>query len=55
MADNQNVPQAPFGSVAQRVVREIGISQAEARDLVFLLGANWSSLLREGRLLIRNR
>ncbi len=37
--------------VIERLVTETGISLEQARELVSMLGANWSSLVREARLL----
>lgn len=35
----------------RRLVSEIGLSESEAIDLVRVLGTDWSSLVREARLL----
>ncbi|WP_164873719.1 hypothetical protein [Mesorhizobium sp. M7A.F.Ce.TU.012.03.2.1] len=35
----------------ERLVKEAGITEDQARELIFLLGLNWSSLLREAKLL----
>jgi hypothetical protein len=35
----------------QRLVKETGITEAEASNLLTLLGSDWSSLVREARLL----
>jgi hypothetical protein len=35
----------------QRLVKETGVTNAEASDLVRLLGTDWSSLVREARVL----
>ena len=54
MADEPDKPKATDGPVIQRLVRDTGISEEQARDLVALLGSlNWSSLVREARLLTR--
>lgn len=39
----------------RRLVEEVGISEAEAMELTRMLGADWSSLLREARLILRKR
>lgn len=39
--------------VIQHLVREIGISEAQALELVALLGLNWASLVREAKELLR--
>lgn len=52
-----DVPEKPDGAgrawLAKRLVQETGITEAEASDLVTMLGTDWSSLLREARLLKR--
>ena len=40
-------------SVVQRLVREIGITEAQALELVSLIGLNWASLVREAKELMR--
>ncbi|WP_171026405.1 hypothetical protein [Mesorhizobium comanense] len=37
--------------VVKRLVAETGISEADALELIYLLGLNWSSLVREARVL----
>ncbi|WP_296744194.1 hypothetical protein [Mesorhizobium sp.] len=49
MADDR--PHASLDAVVKRLVEEAGISEAEALELVYLLGLNWSSLVREARVL----
>ncbi|WP_164482340.1 MULTISPECIES: hypothetical protein [unclassified Mesorhizobium] len=39
--------------ILSRLMTETGITEAQARELIALLGLNWSSLLREARLLKR--
>jgi hypothetical protein len=39
----------------RRLVRETGITMDQARFLISILGNDWSSLVREARLLTRNR
>lgn len=39
----------------KRLVSEIGLSESEAIDLVRVLGTDWSSLVREARLLRSKR
>ena len=53
MADEPDKPNAMNGLVIQRLVLETGITHEEARELVALLGLNWSSLMREAKLLRR--
>ncbi|RWG04444.1 hypothetical protein [Mesorhizobium sp.] len=38
-------------AVVQRLVREIGITEAQALELVSFLGLNWGSLVREAKAL----
>ena len=39
----------------KRLVKEAGITQAQARQLVDALGPNWSSLIREARIIAEQR
>jgi hypothetical protein len=55
MVDNQNLPQVTTGPIIHRLVRETGITEEQARDLVSMLGFNWGSLVREARFLIPKR
>ena len=55
MADDPDKPKSMNGPVVQRLVKETGITEDQARELVAVLGMNWSSLLREARLLKRRR
>jgi hypothetical protein len=56
MADEPRKPEAIVGLVVARLVTEAGITEEQARELVMLLGAsNWTSLMREARLLNRRR
>jgi len=38
-------------SLIRRLVQEIGITEPQAIELVAVLGMNWSSLVREARIL----
>lgn len=38
-------------SLVRRLVLEIGVTEAQAAELIAVLGANWSSLVREARLM----
>ncbi|MBB6411107.1 hypothetical protein [Mesorhizobium sangaii] len=53
MTDEQGkAPNNPVDSVVRRLVDETGITEAQARELIALLGAlSWSSLLREARIM----
>ena len=50
-----DVPDKPDGAgrtwLIQRLVKETGITEPEATSLVLILGANWSSLVREALIL----
>ena len=37
--------------LVRRLSKEVGISEAEAHDLIKLVGTDWNSLLREARFL----
>ncbi|MGX9573852.1 hypothetical protein [Mesorhizobium sp. f-mel] len=55
MADEQDrAPNSPEIFV-QRLVKETGITEEQARELIFLLGAHWASLLREAKSLAAKR
>jgi hypothetical protein len=41
--------------LVQRLIAETGITQIQADELVAFLGANWSSLVREARLIRQPR
>ena len=49
MTEKQNG--AAFDGVVKRLAAETGISEAQARELVLLLGVDWASLVREARML----
>lgn len=40
-----------YEGLIRRLAAETGISEAQARELVHLLGVDWSSLIREARML----
>jgi len=50
-----DAPEKPNGAgragLVQRLVDETGITEVEASDLIALLGVEWSSLVRQARLL----
>lgn len=37
--------------IVERLMVETGISEAHARELIIMVGGNWSSLVREARLI----
>ncbi|WP_167524477.1 MULTISPECIES: hypothetical protein [unclassified Mesorhizobium] len=51
MVDDQGRPQAATDGLVGRLVRESGITEAQALDLITLLGRDWASLIREARFL----
>lgn len=57
MADDRDgTPSRPSDdSIVQRLVKEAGITEEQARELIALIGYDWSSLLREARFLTRKR
>jgi hypothetical protein len=44
-------PKADNGFAVRLLVDETGITEGQARDLIGILGLNWSSLVREARIL----
>lgn len=42
-----------FEGLIKRLMAETDISEAQARELVLMLGAEWASLVREARMLRR--
>jgi hypothetical protein len=52
MTNQHQVPNARQYLV-DRLVKETGVTQSEARDLVAILGSEWSSLVREARMIAR--
>ncbi|MFC3324318.1 hypothetical protein [Mesorhizobium cantuariense] len=56
MTDEQGkAPSKPDDSVVRRLVDEAGITEAQTRELIAILGLNWSSLLREARIMSGRR
>lgn len=41
----------PAAALLERLVKEAGITEDQARELILLLGRNWASLVREAKLL----
>ncbi|WP_287240650.1 hypothetical protein [Mesorhizobium sp.] len=55
MADEQDrTPNNPE-VVVRRLVKETGITEEQARELIFFLGLHWASLLRETKNLAAKR
>jgi len=44
-------PEKGGDGVVRRLVEETGITENQARELIVFLGLNWTSLLREARIL----
>ncbi len=51
MMTDERTAKAMNEPMIQRLVTETGISEAQARELVLLMGLNWASLIREARLI----
>lgn len=52
MSEEQRTPLGATDGIARRLVNETDITDAQARELIALLGPhNWTSLLREARIL----
>ncbi|WP_189556511.1 MULTISPECIES: hypothetical protein [unclassified Mesorhizobium] len=49
--DNEDERIAHLKLLAERLMRETGIGQEEAKRLVELIGTDWNSLLREAKFL----
>ncbi|WP_292318190.1 hypothetical protein [Mesorhizobium sp.] len=41
----------PKRSLVQKLLEETGITEAQALQLISLLGSNWSSLIREAKVI----
>ncbi|WP_164778046.1 hypothetical protein [Mesorhizobium sp. M7A.F.Ca.US.006.01.1.1] len=41
----------PEAAFVERLVKEAGITEDQARELIVFLGLNWASLVREAKLL----
>lgn len=48
---NDNSETSHESQAVARLIRETGITEQEARELIELIGLNWASLVREARLL----
>ncbi len=49
------LPVPPLTSLSTRLCKETGVTEAQALDLIGVLGPNWSSLMREAKYLMHNR
>ncbi len=52
---SDNVDKDGLLSLAQRLIKETGISESEAADLISVLGTNWPSLVREAKAISKRR
>jgi hypothetical protein len=52
---NKQENKPPANPTVERLVEETGITEAQARELVILLGTDWSSLIREAKLIQKKR
>jgi hypothetical protein len=50
MAGNRK--EAPQDGLIQRLIQATGITEAQAVELINLLGSNWASLVREAKALL---
>ncbi|TKB22152.1 MAG: hypothetical protein E5V75_01665 [Mesorhizobium sp.] len=48
---NAGTGEGVLSLLADRLVREAGITQEQAHELIKLIGTDWSSLLREAHIL----
>ena len=55
MADGPNKPESTNSYLARRLTEATGITDVQARELIDLLGYEWPSLLREARILMRQK
>ncbi len=53
MANDRIRNPTPLETLAGRLVIETGITEAQAQELVACLGANWPSLVREAKLILK--
>jgi len=54
MIDDPSKPVKPYGGyVLRRLIEETGITEDQGRELIGFLGLDWSSLLREARILTK--
>lgn len=51
MPEKREIESMAMRSAIARLAKETGISEAQATELVILLGPNWSSLIREAKLI----
>ena len=50
-----NVRPEQGASIIQRLTSATGITEAQARELIAMLGNHWPSLIREAKALLRMR
>ncbi|MCF6099838.1 hypothetical protein [Mesorhizobium muleiense] len=55
MADEQDRAPNNIDIVVRRLVKETGITEEQARELILFLGLHWASLLREAKALATKR
>ncbi|WP_198032687.1 hypothetical protein [Mesorhizobium sp. WSM2561] len=55
MADEQDRAPNNMEIVVRRLVKETGITEEQARELILFLGLHWASLLREAKALAAKR
>ncbi|PBC09487.1 hypothetical protein CK230_15295 [Mesorhizobium sp. WSM3859] len=55
MTETPERPENARSYTIQRLMEETGISVEEAQQLIFLLGFEWSCLLREGHIIAKRK
>lgn len=53
--DSEQPDRLGHAVLIRRLVEETGITRDEAQDLLMLLGTDWSSLIREAKILKKKR
>lgn len=55
MTNKPKKPQDPRNAFVLRLAKEAGITEAQARQLISLIGYEWPSLMREAMLLAKKK
>lgn len=55
MSDPPDRPSSGHAWLAKRLSEETSITEAEATELIVMLGTNWSSLVREAHIIRKRR
>ena len=51
----RDLRQSSLDEIVRRLVKKTGITEAQALELIYLIGLNWPSLVREARALKNDR